>query len=91
VGSVRGRLVTDGPAGEEWEVDRLMVAPDLQGAGLGRWLLARGEELAPDQAGWLTLLTGAADADLRLYARAGYRPAPDQPDPGVVRLRKRRR
>jgi len=93
VGSVRGRLVTDGPAGEEWEVDRLMVAPDLQGAGLGRWLLARGEELAPDRASWLTLVTGAgsAAADLRRYARAGYRLPPHQPEPGVVRLRKRRR
>ena len=91
VGSVRGRLVAAGDVAE-WEVGRLMVAPDLQGRGLGRWLLDRGEELAPEEAAAYVLVTGPASAaNLRRYARAGYRPAREQPDPRVVALRKRRR
>src|SRR5688500_16270688 len=35
VTAARGRRV-----GEDWEVGRLMVAPDLAGRGVGRWLLA---------------------------------------------------
>ena len=45
VASVRGR-VRPGDA-TVWEVGRLMVAPDLQGRGLGRELLALAESLAP--------------------------------------------
>jgi tRNA (guanine37-N1)-methyltransferase len=38
VGAVRGRL-EESPAGPAWDIGRLMVAPDLQGRGLGRLLL----------------------------------------------------
>jgi tRNA (guanine37-N1)-methyltransferase len=87
VASVRGRLVDD-----LWEVGRLMVAPDLRGRGLGRWLLDHVERAAPPQARRLSLVTGARSLDnLRMYRRAGYRrmPAPAQDEePGVVRLGK---
>ena len=42
VASVRGRVRPADPT--FWEVGRLMVAPDLQGRGLGRELLALGDE-----------------------------------------------
>ena len=85
VGSVRGRM-----DGEAWDVGRLMVAPDLQGRGLGRWLLEYAEAAAPPEARRITLFTGArSDANLRLYRRAGYRRDAEQPDPGVVRMSKR--
>jgi tRNA (guanine37-N1)-methyltransferase len=85
VGAVRGRL-----RGDTWDVGRLMVAPDLRGRGLGRWLLEQVETAAPPQARRLSLFTGSASEDnLRMYRRAGYRRDPEQPeDPGVVRLAK---
>ncbi len=86
VGAVRGRLED-----HTWHVDRLMVAPDLQGRGIGRLLLGRVEEAAPASATGFVLRTGAASArDQRLYRRAGYRPR-GEAGPGVVRLTKRRR
>jgi tRNA (guanine37-N1)-methyltransferase len=83
VGAGRGRL-----RGETWDVGRLMVAPDLRGRGLGRWLLERVEGAAPPQATRLSLFTGSASAaNLRMYHRAGYRRDGLQPDdPGVVSL-----
>ncbi len=91
VGSVRAHSEPDGT----WFVGRLMVAPDLRGQGLGRWLLERIEVLAPPDAPGLALITGAgSEANLRRYRRAGYRPdRPDRPadDPRAVRLAKRRR
>ena len=45
VASVRARRHPDDAT--RWEVGRLMVAPDLQGRGLGRELLALAESLAP--------------------------------------------
>jgi tRNA (guanine37-N1)-methyltransferase len=87
VGSVRGRR-----DGDEWLVGRLMVAPDLQGAGIGRWLLQQAEEAAPPDLEWVGLITGARSEDnLRMYHRAGYRPRREQPDPRLARLFKRRR
>jgi tRNA (guanine37-N1)-methyltransferase len=85
VGAVRGRL-----EGDTWEVGRLMVAPDLRGRGLGRWLLGRAEAAAPPGTRRLSLFTGAgSDANLRMYRRAGYRPDRVQPEvPGVVHLGK---
>jgi tRNA (guanine37-N1)-methyltransferase len=69
LGSVRARLV-----GESWEIGRLMVAPDLQGKGLGRVLLAHAEAAVPPGATTYNLFTGAAsEANLRRYKRAGYR------------------
>ena len=66
VGAVRSRE-HDG----RLHVGRLVVAPDLQGRGIGRRLLAAveaGTEL-PES----TLFTGArSEANLRLYRRLGY-------------------
>jgi tRNA (guanine37-N1)-methyltransferase len=88
VGSVRGSRDPDGT----WFVGRLMVAPDLRGRGVGRWLLDRAEEAAPDDARGFALVTGARnEANLRFYRRAGYRPDRVQGDPVVARLVKRRR
>jgi tRNA (guanine37-N1)-methyltransferase len=87
VGAVRGQLTDDG---RTWSVSRLMVAPDLRGRGIGRWLLARAEERAPDDAVTLEVVTGDASArNHRLYKRAGYRPAGPAGE-RAVRLRKPR-
>ena len=89
IGSVRGRLTPDGT----WDIGRLMVAPDLEGRGLGRWLLAHVEHLAPPQTTSYRLTTGAGSArNHRLYHRAGYRRAPEEPPHhGVIVLSKRAR
>jgi GNAT superfamily N-acetyltransferase len=85
VGSVRGRV-----AGEAMEVARLTVAPDLQGRGVGRALLAAVHAAAPPSVTRFWLVTGARSEDnLRLYAAAGYRAAGTVVDPagvGLVRL-----
>ncbi|WP_114560257.1 GNAT family N-acetyltransferase, partial [Desertihabitans aurantiacus] len=85
VASVRGHL-----DGTDWEVGRLMVAPDLRGRGLGRRLLAHAEAVAPPSATRFTLFTGArSEENLRMYRRAGYRPTPEPcPFPGAVKLGK---
>ncbi len=89
VGSVRGQLSEDGTT---WVVGRLMVAPDLQGRGLGRWLLERCEEWAPDGATAYALLTGGTSEDNhRRYRRAGYRPRGFTPGDPVMSMTKRRR
>jgi ribosomal protein S18 acetylase RimI-like enzyme len=68
-GSVRGR-----PDGDRMEVARLSVAPDLQGRGIGRRLLAAIESAAPRAVRTVWLVTGArSDASLALYRAAGYR------------------
>ncbi|MBK7721584.1 MAG: tRNA (guanosine(37)-N1)-methyltransferase TrmD [Austwickia sp.] len=87
VGGVRARS-----RGLTWHIGRLMVTPDLRGRGLGRWLLAFAEEQADAQVSQFALMTGAASSrNLRLYRKAGYRPVPEQPEPGVVVLAKPRR
>ena len=84
VGAVRASL-----DGEQWEVGRLMVAPDLAGRGLGRALLERIEELAPATATTYALFTGAGSArNQRIYRKAGYR-LRGEIEPGVVRMTKR--
>jgi tRNA (guanine37-N1)-methyltransferase len=95
VGSVRGLLLgeTDRPA-RTWEIGRLMVAPDLQGRGLGRWLLSAAESMADTAAERFELVTGArSTGNIKRYRRAGYRLAADgiEPLPGTVRLVKDRR
>jgi GNAT superfamily N-acetyltransferase len=71
VGAVRARR-----AGSAWEIGRLMVAPDLGGRGLGRWLLAHAEAHAPDGVATVALFTGARSArNIAMYERAGYRRA----------------
>jgi GNAT superfamily N-acetyltransferase len=54
VGSVRGKV-----HGDSWEIGRLMVAPDLAGRGLGRFLLTFIEKQVPDDIHRLELFTGA--------------------------------
>ncbi len=88
VGAARGRR-----EGETWDVGRVMAAPDLQGRGLGRFLLAAIEEAAPEEVTGYVLFTGAlSERNIRMYKKAGYRLlGEDQDVPGAVRLTKRRR
>jgi tRNA (guanine37-N1)-methyltransferase len=90
VGSARGRV--EGPDGAVWDVGRVMVAPDLQGRGLGRMLLTLIEDAAPAEVTSYSLFTGAGSVDnIRMYKKAGYRlrgPAPGAP--GAVVLTKPR-
>ena len=80
VAAVRGRL-----SGDTWDIGRLMVAPDLRGLGLGRWLLQQAEAAAPPEATRLALFTGVgSERNLRMYRRAGYRLDAEQPDEQVV-------
>jgi len=83
VGAVRAR-----PREDAWDIGRLMVAPDLQGRGLGRMLLERIEAAAPAGVASYSLFTGAGSLrNQRLYKKAGYR-LRGQVEPGVVRLTK---
>lgn len=69
IGAVRGRLDA-----ETWEIGRLMVAPDLQGRGLGRRLLEHIQAVADPAATSFRLAVGAGSTDdLRMYRRAGFR------------------
>ena len=87
VGSVRARSAED-----RWEIGRIMVAPDLQGRGLGRWLLDFAEELAPEEARSFTLLADSGgDENTRLYRKAGYRRRGSAHEPGASRFVKGRR
>ncbi|HZJ06098.1 MAG TPA: tRNA (guanosine(37)-N1)-methyltransferase TrmD [Nocardioidaceae bacterium] len=87
VGSVRARL-----AEERWEIGRIMVAPDLQGRGLGRCLLDFAEELAPEEArSFAVLADSGGDENTRWYRKAGYRRAGPAGEPGALRFVKGRR
>jgi tRNA (guanine37-N1)-methyltransferase len=88
VAAARGRR-----EGDQWDVGRVMAAPDLQGRGLGRFMLAAIEEAAPADVAGYVLFTGAASArNIRMYKKAGYRLRGEEADlPGAVRLTKRRR
>ena len=87
VGAVRGARHED-----VWEIGRVMVAPDLQGQGLGRRLLEAMEAAAPAGVTSYALFTGAGSArNQRMYKKAGYRLlGPDPSVPGAVRMTKRR-
>lgn len=86
VGSVRARQ--EGPS---WEIGRLMVAPDVAGRGLGRWLLRLAESHAPSNVATFSLYTGARNArNVRMYERAGYHRSPEPAPPHAVRLVKHR-
>jgi tRNA (guanine37-N1)-methyltransferase len=87
VGAVRGRR-----HGDTWDVGRLMVAPDLQGRGIGRRLLEAIEQAAPSDVTGFELFTGASsERNIRTYRRAGYRLDGTSEVPGAVRLTKARR
>ncbi len=89
-----GRLVGAARAraeGQAWDIGRLMVAPDLQGQGLGRLLLAEIEAAAPGDLTSYSLFTGAgSQRNQRMYKRAGYS-LRGEIEPGVVVLTKPRR
>jgi tRNA (guanine37-N1)-methyltransferase len=91
VASVRGRVRPGDPT--VWETGRLMVAPDLQGRGLGRELLALAEALAPASVTTFWINTGVVSVgNQRRYRKAGYRQLPGEGAfPGTVDLVKRRR
>jgi len=75
-----GRLVAGVRAqldGDTWEIGRLMVAPDLTGRGVGRWLLGWAESQAPREPVRFGLFTGARSTrNISLYERSGYRIVP---------------
>jgi tRNA (guanine37-N1)-methyltransferase len=80
VGSVRGEVRDD----EVWYVGRLMVAPDLQGGGVGSALLERVEAMAPAGTRRVALVTGVqSDTNLSFYRRRGYRVVGRRAHPGV--------
>lgn len=81
VAAARGRLGGE----QEWEIGRLMVAPDLAGNGIGSALLALIEAQAPASARRFSLFTGAASQrNIRTYQRAGYQLAEAPQVPGHI-------
>ncbi len=92
IAAARGRVERGGEHAGAWDVGRLMVAPDLQGEGLGRDMLERIEAAAPADVAAYVLFTGAGSSDnLRMYKKAGYRLRGAAPgEPGAVVLTKRR-
>jgi tRNA (guanine37-N1)-methyltransferase len=88
VGAVRGRL-----EGTAWDIGRIMVAPDLQGRGLGRMLLEHIQAVAAPEATSYVLFTGARSVDnIRMYKKAGFRVRTDlEAPPLAVMLTKPRR
>lgn len=87
VGSVRGRV-----NGSRMEVARYTVAPDMQGRGVGRALLAAVEGAAPDGVAVLWLTAGErSHGNHRHYRNAGYAKVADGVDPtgvGIIRMEK---
>jgi tRNA (guanine37-N1)-methyltransferase len=87
VGTVSCRLLEDGT---DWQPRLLMVAPDLRGRGIGRFLLEYAERAAPPSVTTYSLLTGTDNQQSqRMYKKAGYR-SRGEVRPGVVRFTKRR-
>lgn len=93
VASVRARIDTAGGRGDtEWDIGRLMVAPDLRGRGFGRHLLEFIQQVAPEAVTSYTLFTGVNSEDnQRMYRKAGFRIARREVPEGAVALVKRRR
>lgn len=85
VAAVRVRVASDDP--RVAEIGRLVVAPDMQGRGLGSRLLHLVEDRLPSQVGTLRLFTGERSVgNLRLYSRFGYRETHRTPTPGGYAL-----
>jgi tRNA (guanine37-N1)-methyltransferase len=85
----RGRLVAavrGEPRPEQrWYVSRLVVAPDLQGQGIGSLLLDRIEDLAPPDARACQLITGAGSMiNHGFFRRRGYLETDRTVDPAGV-------
>ncbi len=84
VGAVRARR-----DGELLLVGRLVIAPDVQGQGIGSRLLAAVERRGTDAgAAAAELFTGSlSEANLRLYQREGYRESQRVPgDDGIEQV-----
>ena len=76
IGSVRGR-----PDGDRMEISRLSVAPDQQGRGVGRALLAQVTAATPPTVRTLWLVTGTKSAaNVRMYTRAGFAQVDERTD-----------
>jgi GNAT superfamily N-acetyltransferase len=68
VGAVRGHV-----RGGTCHIGRLVVAPDLQGRGIGSRLLAHIDERQRDRVDEFALFTGEkSEQNLKLYHRFGY-------------------
>lgn len=81
VAAGRGRLENQTDRAADWQLGRLMVAPDLAGRGVGSVFIGVLEALAPAQVNRYVLFTGGrSTANIALYQRAGYRLAPP-PEP----------
>jgi tRNA (guanine37-N1)-methyltransferase len=91
IAAVRGRL--DDTDRTAWDIGRIMVAPDVQGDGIGRALLEHIQTVAPGEATSYVLFTGAgSERNIRMYKKAGFRLRADLPSPpGAVLLTKPRR
>ncbi|MBE7371045.1 tRNA (guanosine(37)-N1)-methyltransferase TrmD [Dermacoccus barathri] len=91
VASVRAKVTGDDHT--TWEIGRLMVAPDLEGRGLGRALLEFAEDQAPPAVRRFRLTTGAdRERNMAIYKKAKYRVVGDGADErGLLALEKRRR
>jgi tRNA (guanine37-N1)-methyltransferase len=67
-----------------------MVAPDLRGRGIGRFLLEYAERAAPPSVTTYSVLTGRDNRRAqKMYRRAGYG-SRGEVSPGVLRLAKPR-
>ncbi|BDH59318.1 GNAT family N-acetyltransferase [Tsukamurella sp. PLM1] len=89
IGAARGRR----EPGNTWHIGRVMVAPDLEGRGLGTELISLMESLAPEDTREFLMFTGAGSArNIRTYERAGYTVSDPEPAPhggvATVTLRK---
>jgi tRNA (guanine37-N1)-methyltransferase len=72
-----------------WQLGRFMVAPDLQGRGIGQEILTFAESLAPRDVSTIWINTGrVSQRNIRIYRKAGFRLAPwdSQVHPATVDL-----